>query len=740
MISTQLLYVILLFLPLHNSKFLTATRNKNSFSQVELLVKDADHCIKQECHAASLRVFIKAFRTCLLVQNKHCTATGYTFLRNMTRTNTHPYCTHIVLENNYHDTSPMIIHSHFLAGYIILVDFVIFDFEWQENDRIHGLLINHKNSKGLKNSNFFHGKRLPWTTLIDNNKVTIIIKTVLYRKYKLNLFYSCHKWFWLVRIHQVDNMAVTGVARIKPHSISAIQQRYKIERFQYTVFSFGLQKVDILISATQSNTKLTVHDGPGHLANILIQMNCIRKCVDQHVTTSTFSAYIQIDMLGLNQFDNITIHVKIHEQTVYPICRHDSNKHIYTQFNKNQNSICRIYIRGSRASVAWRVNTFIFDGARTAISDQLHDNCQYGGIYYYSGTDISQFRRSPTIRICETRFDFTLASKGPIFDGLVVWFKGYSKGSLSAYAISSKCIQYELELFGNPTVTSHRLVTVDDNTDCHTYICPPLQTSYQTFCKISLRSSGGSLGIIKLRISQADTINTCIPEYSSGINYQLVQVKGKEIDNWPLGKKKAFNIFRKIKEPIIFNFQYLLSVDISSSFVCSQFDKRKQTSIMFVTSTCKSRDKDRHLVISTINNINALTPNCYSTYYRLNSSENELILKEDKRRSYKGFFVVSMYPTYCPQQCRRHKIILRVWHRMSNHVYEYVTNIGEKIQTVLYHNGLHMKIISPEYPCHFIGTCSSVQVAFDEYDLDYKLHSEFTWRYNAKDYQYFKRR
>ena len=77
---------------------------------------------------------------------------------------------------------------------------------------------------------------------------------------------------------------------------------------------------------------------------------------------------------------------------------------------------------------------------------------------------------------------------------------------------------------------------------------------------------------------------------------------------------------------------------------------------------------------------------------------------------------------------------------MSNRVYEYVTNIGEKIQTVLYHNGLHMKIIGPEYPCHFLEACSNVRVSFDEYDLKYKLHNKFTWRYNEKKHQYFKRR
>ena len=207
MISTQFLYVTLLFLPLHHSKFLTATRNTNNIYQIEFLIKDADKCMKHEYLAASLRVFIKAFRTCLLEQNKHCTTRGYTLLGN--RTNMHQYCTHIVLENNYHYTSPMIIHSHLLSGYIILVDFVIFDFAWQENDGTHRLLINHKNSKGIQYSNF-----LPWITLIDSTKVTIIIKTVLYRKYKLNLFYSSHKWFWLFRIHQVDNMAVSGVKPI----------------------------------------------------------------------------------------------------------------------------------------------------------------------------------------------------------------------------------------------------------------------------------------------------------------------------------------------------------------------------------------------------------------------------------------------------------------------------------------------------------------------------------------------
>ena len=175
------------------------------------------------------------------------------------------------------------------------------------------------------------------------------------------------------------------------------------------MLALGLQKLNIIVSATQSNTKLTVHDGPGHLANILIQMNCIRTCVDQHVTTSTFSAYIQIDMLAFYQFDNITIDVKILENTVYPICRHDSNKHIYTQFSKKQNNICRIYIRGSKASVALRVIQFIFDGARTAISDHRRDNCQYGGIYYFSGK--LHFKRSAMIRICETRSYFTLASK-----------------------------------------------------------------------------------------------------------------------------------------------------------------------------------------------------------------------------------------------------------------------------------------------------------------------------------------
>ena len=738
MINTQLLCVILLFLPLHQGKFLTATRNENSISQLELLMEDAYHCIKQECHAASLRVFIKTFRTCLLEHNKHCNTRGYTLLRNLTSTNTHPYCTHIVLENNYHDTSPMIIHSHFLSGYIILVDFVIFDFEWQENDGMHGLLINHQKYNGINSSIFFNGKRLPWTTLIDNNKVTILIKTVLYRKYKLNLFYSSYKLFWLFRIHQVDSMAVSGKTHIKTHSLSAVQPRYKIERFQYTVLALGLNQLKLFILATQSNTKLTVYDGPGHLANILFQMNCIRKCVDQHVTTSTFSAYIQIDFMSLDQFDNITIHVEKFENTVYPICRHGSNKHIYTQFSENQNSICRIYIRGSKASVALRVNTFIFDGARTAISEQRQSNCQYGGIYYFSG--IPHFKRSATLRICETRSYFTLASKGPIFDGLVVWFKGYSKGSLSAYAISSKCIQYELELFGNPTVTSQRIVTVDDTTECLGYICPPLQTSYQTFCKILLRSSGGSLGIIKLIISQSDTINTCIPEYSSEKNDQLIQVQGIEINNWPLGKKETFHIFRKIKEPVIFNFKYLLSVDILSSFVCSQFDKRKQTMIMFITSTCKIIKKDGISVTSPINNIHALKPDCYSSSYTFNSQLNELLFKEAKGKFYKGFFVESSYHPDCPQQCRRHTIIMRVWHRMSNRVYEYVTNIGEEIQTVLYHNGLHMKIIGPEYPCNFIDACSNVEVAFDEYDLDYKLHSDFTWRYNAKDYQYFKRR
>ena len=69
-----------------------------------------------------------------------------------------------------------------------------------------------------------------------------------------------------------------------------------------------------------------------------------------------------------------------------------------------------------------------------------------------------------------------------------------------------------------------------------------------------------------------------------------------------------------------------------------------------------------------------------------------------------------------------------------------MSNIGENIQTVLYHNGLHMQIIGPVYPCNFIDAYSNVDVTFDEFDLDYKLHSEFTWRYNAKDYQYFKRR
>ena len=116
-------------------------------------------------------------------------------------------------------------------------------------------------------------------------------------------------------------------------------------------------------------------------------------------------------------------------------------------------------------------------------------------------------------------------------------------------------------------------------------------------------------------------------------------------------------------------------MNISSSFFCSQFDKRKQTMIMFITSTCKIIEKDGILVTSPINNIHALKPDCYSTSYTFNSQHNELLFKEDKGRFYRGFFVESLYPEDCPQQCRHHKIILQVWHRMSNRVYEYMCQI-----------------------------------------------------------------
>ena len=736
----HLVYVILSLAQAHDTH-LTATPNGNSVNQMALLIKDVDSCIWKYFNMHTLIDSTKSIKHCFVKRKIHCIQTRSAqaskhieifISRNV-------YCTNIALENNYDYPRQLVVSRQFLIGYSILVDFIIFDFEFNTKYGTHGLILEYINNYKERNAYFYHGKRIPWTTIIDSDKVTITIKTIVYRKYKLHIFYSSYKWHWLSHFQLVNDASFEHSLDIRTHALIEFKRRSKIERFQYALFSKPLRAFSVSISPLRkSKTDLTLYDGPGRLSNVLVQLSHGSSFKIQHFKTSSFTAHLQLDMSVAGEIDKFTILIRV-IGSAYPLCNMTDKLHISVESSQNENTICRLYSRTYKASMNLKVNTFIFDGAKTGLSNSLFD-CQYGGIVFTPFLKPSHKLQHTLLKICDSRSHFTLYSKSYVFDALVIWFKGYSRGSLLASAFPSDCVQYELELLGRPIVTYNMRFIIDDRAYCVRYICPPLQSSYQKYCHFSLKTKGGSLGIVKIVISQTETINTCIPEYHSARRKHVAQLYGAMVNNWPIGNKETFNLTRVINRKSVIFFKYLINGEVSLPYFCSANNKRKQMSIMLFTSICHRNRITMTRFNYHVNNMQAVTKDCYAFMFTLKSNVNELLMKEDTRsKTYKGVIIKSSYGTHCPNRCRHHTIVVRVLDKSSNSVYEYTSNVGEKINTLLYHYGMHITVIpSSKSPCKWKHHCN-VEIYFDMNYLDDSMPTQTRWEYDSKFYRYYNR-
>ena len=734
----HLVYVILVQA---QNNHLTATPNENSVYQMGLLIKDVNSCIWKHYNMNNLADSTNSIKHCFVTRKKHCIhkrrvqANEYIDIfisRNV-------YCTNIVLENNYDYPRKLVVNRQFLLGYVILVDFIIFDFEF---DRRLGLILKYINDNNNKKTYFYHGKRNPWTIITNSDKVIITIKTMVYRKYKLHLFYSSYRRHWLSHFQFINDASFYYSLNIRTFALAEFQKEIKIERFQYTYFSLHLRKFQLSISPfNKSKTDLTLYDGPGRLANILVRLSHGSSFKTLNFKTSSFIAYLQLDMAVAGEIDNVTIVIRT-IRSEYPLCNITDRKLVSVESSEHHNTICRLYSRTYKMSMNLRVNKFIFEGAKTGLSKNYRYNCQYGGIVFILIFKHSHIYQNSLLKICDSRSHFTLRSKSSVFDALVIWLKGYSRGSLLATIFPSDCVQYELELLGRPDTIKHNVrFIIDDSTSCVRYVCPPVQSSYQKHCHFSLQSKGGSLGIVKLKISQSETISTCIPEYQTEKRKPMSHLYGTLINNWPIGDKETFNLTLSLNRERVIFFKYLINGDVSLPYLCANNNRRKQMSIMFTTSACGRIHKSTYRVTFPVNSMQAFTNDCHDFVFILNSNVNELLMKEDTRsRIYEGLIVKSNYGKHCPSSCRNHTIIVHVLDKSSNRVYKYTSNVGKKINTILYHHGMHIIVHGPKYPCEWIKSCE-IEVYFGVNHLDVNMQKQTTtWEYDSKFYHYYNRR
>ena len=690
-----------------NAAFITGKPNHKEALRFDFIMTDITNCIGRYRTTNTFRSKLHTF-FCMSSRISECVVSetvDYIRKESMmlpTELKT-TYCGIIASRGRINQERNVIIKVRTYLNYILNIEINQFNFEWRLTGCVvHNMvIIDRQNNK----RSVFCGKRSPWTMVTTGHEADVHITVSHYRKYHLTSFYSSYKPQWF------DTFAENQRLYVKSPDFShittfAMFKRLEVDVIKYYLLSDPSQVLVLGVSwnvSDGSNSRLVIHDGPGHLSRILVKYTDKSIKMKSHVQTTAFAAFIQISSLQLEN-NNVKMTMAAISSDYYPECHMKGTSFALTS-NYTRNTVCLFRARapgehvGKGSYTAYTVvyiESFTLNGPHDLVDGSPH-NCHYGGMFISHLIDTSN-RMFP---ICDNKYKLYISGRYIHMAALIVWYAKYTSGSIRATFAATRCFITYLELANYPNYLKDRSFNYTGNPGCQRFVYPPREVQDQQRCKMTFATNTGAFGAAYIKTILHPTVYHCIPEYSKPVLDQIITLEATISENWPLGTPKTVTIydtigrFGQLKE----RFPYLYNATAVFNDVCEGTDNR-QIMLRLEVSVCQKTSFGKSFLRQP-GFIQAASDACYNfnhviTHYPKNATH---LLYKEGIKEHRGGSLTVTYDKECPGECRNYTFLLFVLKRKHNFIEEYRVNVGNSVFLGLSHNGFRLILQPPLLHC-----------------------------------------
>ena len=613
---------------------------------------------------------------------------------------------------------------------IIFTNIFLFDFQWTN----HMICCTNNltvHDYGFNEPTVFSGKRLPWTMVSFSNQVSFHVNIHSYGIVILHLSYSLHFFGSFNLFLITETIAATDVWRNKPIPVRLFNRASIVRTFHVFSHPGTYQKFSSFwYGNSESQDKITVHDGPGVLSNVILKLD---KAVSKGEHTGETSTYV--GFLHWHNFNESDI-FKV-ELTYFSRIKDGSSKstHLYNgdlenkTFNINSsrssrsNTYRRFLINGQFKSnelvhTGWypkfQIKNFYFHGP-SAVGEKSNYNCHYGGFFFSFKQELSVY--DPIINsYCNNVFNSILYGETRLLLIIVIWYNGYSSGSLDFSFGKHRCsTQYmTLTKYHSPDIKVN--VSIKNIASCLNVICAPLPWANSTVFDITFTSVDRIIGPAETGLYQMDifTGNNAYQNYQShGCSTNKAKFYSSWAKNWPLDHTEhhskeiveinKLNLTKVSKSELIKKqYHFLFTFRTVIDLCIGTFPYRKGIVATFEKPTCRTNNEDAFSALNFLGNMRILSPACFD-FSQLSSVLNETHYFYPVTRVTKRTLLFISYRGECPASCQNNYAKLYEVSIDNDIIYEYVSNISEEtyLQTHQYHRGLRLSILPYSKQCEY---------------------------------------
>ena len=660
---------------------------RSTLQQRKLLIRDVDICVRSS-RVISVIDTLRSQLECVMIHLAHCVTAlaDDSEQRNSLRCEQCNYCGFVAMGGRSYRSFTKIYHVTGLYRHIILLDFIKFDFEWSPNDcNTYGVSLSHY---PRHNITLFCGKRMPWTMISQKSEITLQIRVAKYIEYELILFYSSVHPDWTGHVSQLLSEYFTYVRAVNKISKGPWNLLHKLHRYEYFFLVTPWQRISVTLSRTHSSRpteqlRLEVYDGPGPLSFYLFQQSEFN--TNQSGMTSAFSTVVRLTLTHYEKVNDVFIILKaVNTTSQYEECGSWKNLKLSSLGLKNK--ICKLSpkiqihhhdTKFNNSYPEFFIRKYIHNGVTFKVDGSPY-NCHYGGLFI-------QFQGNPhsRISICRSTSNLKIYSQGTKIEILLVWYRKYSYGNISASVYVTQCITRYLEFgFDHSGPLNATLM-------CQRVICAPLVHSRQKSCTVRLGESTHSIGTSQLRVSLMTTSGFCIPEYHNSSKAYTSNFTATYTENWPMGGRRHSLMQENIQFEIHFEhvFEYLHFGSISLPPICYKNDTQAQIGFIFIVSVCQLVSGG-HISVNPLANIQNVDLSCKDISFNVKANFNtSVFIYKESNTPQLGLSADVKFSTNCNTRCRNVNYTFEVWKKEERKIYEYAARVGEHIFTGYFHNG-----------------------------------------------------
>ena len=606
-----------------------------------------------------------------------------------------------------------------LEGHVILLNFLEFKIVWffQVSCGAHGLTVTDYK---LNTLSIFCGKRLPWIMVTFGNRAKIKLQTPTYEDSSLFLFHNLQV---LNHIKSFVTQRVIGTGDDISYPLLPIRV---VKQFEYSYHIFVnpnkfIKLVFFWNSSHAERDTLSLHDGPGLLAKTLVQFNSNSSTgyytfkatafiSSIHFLKSTINNTVKLDTFAVNYYEDTSkLCIFGHAGSDY-----ENEEIIYNTSKENVNNFACVMIFLGKGHVEhnppwypqFKINYFVYTGP-TAFTDDISFQCQYGGIFVFF---IENDKPRRMVNICKSVSDYTINSETTIILVVLVWYSGYSHGSLHANIVKHRCSTKYSEFWSlTSSVINVIKIGEGDMLSCQHLICHSLRVNKSITYNFLIGQSTEVVGPAEIIISQMHTLSDYI--YTEGndlCNGDSVMLRANKANNWPLNRQKErveglFKIRKKHVAIIHKNtFEFLYSAHISIHMCPSTDSQRLGIALTISSPICEIKSPNPIPTMKMMGNVGVISQKCADYAQVFSSEERAQFFYLPMERPISRVQISVLYKNKCPDTCTQSTVVMQELSADLKKIYEYTANISDTyLMTKLYHRGLRLTF----YPTRGTGKC-----------------------------------